>query len=144
MVRYKKKYAVSLLFILIMLLLFYATIRSNLYLRHATDVADHFYEVDRVVISVKDGEVYSIVDVSELKLYKESLEPTTIYSGDHEIIKDAIIRKVAEVSFYIGDVELVREELYLLDEDSGIEWGRHTEMGYLIGKVDGKFRRLGS
>lgn len=144
MIHNKEKYAVALLFVLMTLLLFCATIRSNLYLRHATDVADHFYEVDWIVISVKDGEVYSVVDDSELKLYKKSLEPTTIYSGKHEIIKDAIIQKVAEVSFYIGEVELVREELYLLDEDSGIEWGHHTEMGYLIGKVDGEFRRLGS
>lgn len=142
MKRYKRKYAIALL--LIMLLLFYATLCSNRYLRNATDVADHFCEVDRIVVSLENGEVYSVTDDSELTVYKAILEPKTIYSGDHEAIKDAIIRKTAEVSFYIGEVELVREELYLLDEDSGIEWGRHTEGGYLIGKVDGKFRRLGS
>ena len=57
-------------------------------------------------------------------------------------IRDAVIRKEAEVTFYIGQEALLREGLYLLDETAGAEWGRPTEIGPLIGMVDGCFRSL--
>ena len=48
------------------------------------------------------------------------------------------------MTFYIGREELVRVQLYLLDETAGEKWGRPTEAGLLIGQVDLKFRQLGS
>ena len=67
-----------------------------------------------------------------------------ILSGDSTEIREAVVREVGEVTFYIGREELVRVQLYLLDETAGEKWGRPTEAGLLIGQVDLVFRRLGS
>ena len=133
----KKRYLIPLG----LLLLFLLQGVDWYYLRHAAEVAGRFPEVDRAV----EGEApRTILDPTELAAYKEASEPTTILSGDSMEIREAIVREVGEVTFYIGREELVRVQLYLLDETAGEKWGRPTEAGLLIGQVDLKFRRLGS
>ena len=136
----KKRYLIPLGLLLFVLL---QSIPWN-YLRYAAEVAGRFPEVDRAVVSVEGEAPRTILDPTELAAYKEALEPTTILSGDSMEIQKAVIREVAEVTFYIGREELVRVQLYLLDETAGEKWGRPTEAGLLIGQVDLVFRRLGS
>ena len=157
--RGKKRYLIPLGLLLFVLL---QSIPWN-YLRYAAEVAGRFPEVDRAVVSVEGEGARTILDPTELAAYKEALEPTTILSGDsmeireavvREVgevdalsqseIREAVVREVGEVAFYIGREELVRVQLYLLDETAGEKWGRPTEAGLLIGQVDLVFRRLGS
>lgn len=131
------------LFLLVFLALYIVVdLLPGIRLRRAAEAADRFSQVDRAVIAVEGGAVRTITDAGELAAYKEVLEPGAILSGDHNSIRDAVIRKEAEVTFYIGQEALIREGLYLLDETAGAEWGRPTEIGPLIGMVDGCFRSL--
>lgn len=140
----KKRYLIPLGLLLVIVLFVVVDVLPARYLRQAAAVADRFPEVDRAVVSVEGEAPRTILDPTELAAYKEALEPTAILSGDRMEIREAVVWEVAEVTFLIGEEELVRVQLYLLDETAGEKWGRPTEAGLMVGQVDLVFRQLGS
>lgn len=109
-------------------------------------VGDQFPQVDRIVITTPAGETAVLEDEETVARYRDLMEPGMVFSGSQREIRAAVVEKVAEVTFYIGDRVLVREELYLLQaplEESLRRCVWETERGPLIGKVGRYFRSSG-
>ena len=109
-------------------------------------VGDQFPQVDRIVITTPAGETAVLEDEETVARYRDLMEPGMVFFGSQREIRAAVVEKVAEVTFYIGDRVLVREELYLLQaplEESLRRCVWETERGPLIGKVGRYFRSIG-
>ena len=104
-------------------------------------VMERFPQVDRVEVLVPGQDPLTITDPEQVELYKQWLEPQVVLSGNRRQIQGAIVETVAEVRFFIGGEELVRETLYRLEE--GFGEGLETPWGLLVGKVGRDFRSLG-
>ena len=115
-------------------------------LSQIAQVMDRFPQVDRIVITTPEGEAYTLEEEAEVARYRDLLEPGILYSGSRREIQALVVEKVAEVTFYIGDEALVREELYLLQDQLDDVLRRAvlgTDRGPLIGKVGRDFCGVG-